>query len=128
MIDAACRLFDAGTCRCHDYENRLKRVPDCVQLTPQKVRDHYERDSSERDRLSEALRGLGFDVTPSQANFIWARRADRPVKALYEGLKARKVLVRYMSYPGYGDGLRVSVGTDAEIDRLLTELATLLSA
>ena len=33
----ACRLFDAGTCRCSDYENRLQRVPDCVRLTPQNV-------------------------------------------------------------------------------------------
>jgi histidinol-phosphate aminotransferase len=79
-----------------------------------------------RERLAESLRGLGFDVTPSQANFVWAQRTERPVKALYEGLKARKVLVRYMNYPGYGDGLRVSVGTDAEIDRLLTELGSLL--
>jgi histidinol-phosphate aminotransferase len=80
-----------------------------------------------RERLTESLRGLGFEVTPSQANFVWARRADRPVKALYEGLKARKVLVRYMNYAGFGDGLRISVGTDREIDRLLTELTALLA-
>jgi len=81
-----------------------------------------------RERLGESLAGLGFDVLPSQANFVWARRADRPVKPLYEGLKARRILVRYMSYPGHGDGLRVSVGTDAEIDLLLRELAALLTA
>lgn len=34
----ACRLFDAGTCRCSDYPNRLARVEDCVGLTPDKVR------------------------------------------------------------------------------------------
>jgi uncharacterized protein len=33
-----CRLFDAETCRCSDYVNRLARVPDCVGLTPQNVR------------------------------------------------------------------------------------------
>ncbi|QZZ36005.1 YcgN family cysteine cluster protein [Nitratireductor kimnyeongensis] len=32
-----CRLFDGETCRCSDYENRLKRVPDCVRLTPENV-------------------------------------------------------------------------------------------
>ena len=80
-----------------------------------------------RERLTESLRGLGFDVLPSQANFVWARRQDRPVKPLYEGLKARKILVRYMNYPGYGDGLRVSVGSDAEIDLFLREIAALLT-
>ncbi|QKV20623.1 YcgN family cysteine cluster protein [Oricola thermophila] len=34
----ACRLFDAGTCRCSDYANRFSHVPDCVQLTPENVR------------------------------------------------------------------------------------------
>lgn len=81
-----------------------------------------------RERLSASLHGLGFDVLPSQANFVWARRTDRPVKPLYEGLKARKILVRYMNYSDYGDGLRVSVGTDAEIDLFLREMATLLAA
>lgn len=34
----ACRLFDAGTCRCSDYAHRFERVRDCVRLTPQNVR------------------------------------------------------------------------------------------
>jgi len=33
----ACRLFDAGVCRCSDYKHRLKRVHDCVKLTPANV-------------------------------------------------------------------------------------------
>jgi len=38
FTSVGCRLFDAGQCRCSDYENRLQRVPDCVKLTPQNVR------------------------------------------------------------------------------------------
>ena len=79
-----------------------------------------------RSRLGNALQKLGFDVTPSQANFVWCRRADRPLKPLYEELKRRLILVRYMNYEGYGDGLRITVGTDEEIDRLLAELSRLL--
>lgn len=79
-----------------------------------------------RGRMAVALTELGFQVTPSQANFLWCRRTDRPVKPLYEELKRRKVLVRYMSYSGYGDGLRISVGTSAEVERLFGELRTIL--
>jgi histidinol-phosphate aminotransferase len=79
-----------------------------------------------RARMEKELARLGFAVTPSQANFVWCTRADRPVKPIYEDLKRRRILVRYMNYEGYGDGLRISVGTDAEIDRVLQELTDLL--
>ena len=78
-----------------------------------------------RERMRPALLELGFDIPPSHANFLWCRRSDRPVRPVYEELKRRKILVRYMDYGGY-DGLRISVGTDAEIDRLLAELRAIL--
>jgi uncharacterized cysteine cluster protein YcgN (CxxCxxCC family) len=37
FTSVGCRLFDAGTCRCKDYENRFAQVSDCVQLTPKNV-------------------------------------------------------------------------------------------
>jgi histidinol-phosphate aminotransferase len=79
-----------------------------------------------RVRLTESLRRLGFDVLPSEANFVWAQRADRPVGPLFEELKRRRILVRFMRYPGHADGLRISVGTDSEIDRLLDELQSIV--
>src|SRR5262249_26288595 len=78
-----------------------------------------------RARLEKALAGLGFAVTPSQANFVWCRH-ERPVKPVYEELKRRNILVRYMNYEGHGDGLRISVGSDAEVDKLLEELRRIL--
>jgi histidinol-phosphate aminotransferase len=80
-----------------------------------------------RARMAAELAKLGFEVTPSEANFLWCRRTDRPVKLIYEELKRRKVLVRYMNYDGY-DGLRISVGTDAEIDQLFAHLRVILGA
>jgi len=78
-----------------------------------------------RARLEKALAELGFAVTPSRANFVWCRH-ERPVQPVYEELKRRNILVRYMRYEGYGDGLRISVGGDGEIDRLLEELKALV--
>jgi uncharacterized cysteine cluster protein YcgN (CxxCxxCC family) len=37
FTDLSCKLFDVGTCRCNDYENRTRRVDDCVKLTPDNV-------------------------------------------------------------------------------------------
>ncbi|MBX9624368.1 MAG: histidinol-phosphate transaminase [Gemmataceae bacterium] len=79
-----------------------------------------------RERMRAELVELGFEWTFSDANFLWCQREDRPVKPLYEALKARNILVRYMDYSGY-DGVRISVGTDAEIDRLLTDLRSILA-
>ena len=68
------------------------------------------------------LRGIGFTVQPSQANFLWCTQPGRPLQPLYEKLKENHVLVRYMNYPGWGEGLRISVGTDEQIDACLTLL------
>lgn len=72
-----------------------------------------------RKRLTAAMRKLGFIVVDSQANFTWNTHPEQPVKPLYEHLKHHRILVRYMDYPGWGDGLRISVGTDEQIDRCL---------
>ena len=80
-----------------------------------------------RARLVAALRGLGFDVGDSQANFVWCTHPRRPHRPIYEALKERRILVRLMNYPGWGDGLRVTVGTDAEIDSFLAALREILA-
>ena len=79
-----------------------------------------------RARLSEELVQLGFEVCPSQANFVWTRRAGGDARRVFEELKKRKILVRYLAYGGYGVGLRISIGSDADIDRLLVELKSVV--
>lgn len=73
-----------------------------------------------RERMTAGLRDLGFDVTPSQANFVWCRHPRASHAAIDDFLKANQILIRYMSYPNWGDGLRISVGTDEQIDACLT--------
>jgi histidinol-phosphate aminotransferase len=78
-----------------------------------------------RRRLADAARALGYHVPESQANFLWCTGGP-PAAPIYQALKERKILVRLMRYPGIPDGLRITVGTDAEIDRLLEEWRTLV--
>ena len=76
--------------------------------------------------MTAALEQLGFSVIPSQANFVWCTHPTRPVQPLYEELKNNRVLVRYMNYPGWSDGLRISVGTDEQVDACTALLKTML--
>ena len=70
-------------------------------------------------RLDRRNAGLGFASVDSQANFVWNPHPTLPVRPLYEQLKAEQILVRYMDYAGWGDGLRISVGSDDQIDACL---------
>jgi histidinol-phosphate aminotransferase len=78
-----------------------------------------------RRRLTEAMRAKGYRVPESQANFVWCAGGP-PASGVYEALKARKILVRLMRYAGHDDGLRITVGTDEQIDRLLEALGEIL--
>jgi histidinol-phosphate aminotransferase len=88
---------------------------------------------STRRRLALELQRFGFEVVPSQANFVWATHAQRPHREIYEALKQRKILVRFMRFPDVSwahdtivTGLRISIGTDAEIDTLVAALGEIL--
>jgi histidinol-phosphate aminotransferase len=94
--------------------------------------DDWQRENRQKiivtkNRLTERMRKLGFDVPESQANFTWNTRKDVPVKPIYEHLKQKGILVRYMNYPGWGDGLRISVGTDEQTDRCVDLIAEFLN-
>ena len=78
-----------------------------------------------RDVTADELRRRGWDVPPSESNFLFVRPAHRPAAALFEALRARNIFVRYFKGPRTGDRLRITIGTDAEMDTLLAALAQL---
>lgn len=76
-----------------------------------------------RQWFSDALYTIGHSVIPSQANFVFTSPPDRNGKRVYDGLYARKILVRYFSDPLLSHGLRVSIGTREEMERTLAALS-----
>lgn len=90
---------------------------------PEWMHAHVERIRATRDKLVGELRELGFDVVPSEANFVFARlpTAER-ARATYRNLEDRGILVRYFDRPPLDRGIRITVGTDDEIDALLAAL------
>ena len=81
-----------------------------------------------RTRLSAALEKRGWDVLPSEANFVFAR-PPAPAKAadIFARLRERNIFVRYFPGPKTGDRLRVTVGTEPEMKTLLKALDELYS-
>ena len=76
-----------------------------------------------RERLIHSLRGLDFFVFDSDTNFVLASPHWLPASELYNKLKEQQILVRYFSHPRIANYVRISVGTDTEIDRLLEAIA-----
>jgi histidinol-phosphate aminotransferase len=78
-----------------------------------------------RKKLTSALTRLGYNVYPSHANFIMARKTGQNLKDVYEELKRRKILVRYFDAAGLRDCVRITVGTPKEIRALVKEMAAI---
>jgi histidinol-phosphate aminotransferase len=79
-----------------------------------------------REKTTGKLKELGFTVLPSQANFIFASHPSVPGEKLFLGLRQRGVLVRYFKKPRIDNFLRITIGTDQEMDCLITAVQEIL--
>lgn len=75
-----------------------------------------------RERVKVELKELGFTFQDSKSNFIFASHPDYPAKELFEALKQAGIYVRYFNRPRIDNYLRISIGTDAEMDDLIAFL------
>ncbi len=90
------------------------------------MRSNVARVRRTRARLVAGLERLGFSVPPSEANFVLARWSTGASARLAEALRERGILVR--TFPSLPDSLRITVGTDPQIDALLGALAEIVAA
>ena len=93
---------------------------------------HYRRNFktiiATRERLAARLTALGFEVLPSEANFLFAKPPRFAAGQWLEKLRARKILVRWFDTPATRDYLRITIGTGAEADALLDAAGKILAA
>ena len=125
LIEALVRVKDSF----NSYPlDRLAQVGACAAIED---RAHFEHTRQAvirtREHLSKQLQGLGFEVLPSQANFIFARHPRHAAAGLQQGLRERGVIVRHFSQPTrIAEYLRITVGTEAQCDDLVDTLQQLL--
>ncbi|HRL93712.1 MAG TPA: histidinol-phosphate transaminase [Pseudomonas sp.] len=80
-----------------------------------------------REALVQALTGLGFEVLPSAANFVFACHPQRDAAALAAGLREHGVIVRHFKQARIAQFLRISIGTPEQNQALLDALAVCLA-
>lgn len=114
LIDALVKLKDSYNVNVLTQTAALAALEDLPYM--QKL---VGRIRASRTRLAEGLAGLGFSMAPSEANFLWVRPGRIAARALFEGLRARRILVRYNPKHWHPEYLRITVGTNAEIATLL---------
>lgn len=124
LIEALTRVKDSF----NSYP--LDRLAQAGAIAAIKDEEYFQRGRAaviaSRARLSEGLVRRGFAVLPSSANFVFARHPERDGAALMAALRERAILVRHFARARISPYLRITVGTDAQIDRLLSALSDIL--
>ena len=103
--------------------NRLTMLLGCktVEAEPY-YREVSEKIQAARAWAVRALKNQGFEVLPSKANFIFARHPAITGDALYAGLRQRGILVRHFTKERIKDFVRITIGTQAQMERLAEAL------
>ena len=89
-------------------------------------RANFRRVIATRERLGQALTGLGFGVLPSQTNFLLVRPPKYAAKTWLEKLRERKVLVRWFANAAISGYLRITIGTEEQTEALLRAVQRIL--
>jgi len=79
-----------------------------------------------RERTKKALADLGFRLTDSKANFLFAAHDSIGGRELYLALREKGILVRHFDLERIKDYNRITVGTDGQMDTLITTMKTIL--
>lgn len=89
-------------------------------------KDTTDRIISTRERTAVSLKEMGFNVLPSGTNFLFASHPKHSAAEMFEHLKKRGILVRYFAAPNIANYLRISIGTDPEMDQLISVLGEMM--
>lgn len=107
--------------------NRLTQLAGVAALSDQAYYDKAcQRIQATRHRVRQTLLGLGFTCTDSRSNFLLASSPQIPGGELYRKLKERGILVRHFSDPKIENCVRITIGTDEQMDALLDAVRALL--
>lgn len=103
--------------------NRLTELVGCTCLEDKAYfTECVQKVIATRERSKQRLAKLGFSFGDSKANFIFASHHSVPAKELFEALKEAGIYVRYFNKPRIENYLRISIGTDEQMDAMFAFL------
>ena len=79
-----------------------------------------------RERTAEELCKLSFTVSPSLTNFLFVTHPKKEAPVIFEYLRQKNIFIRYFKLPRIDNYLRITIGTDAQMDRMIEELRAFL--
>ncbi len=120
LVDALFKIKDS-----YNVDGLAQRVALAAVEDRESMRTNAARVIATRERLAARLADLRFRVCPSQANFLWVAPPDDNAQEMFDALRAHRILVRYFPGARTGRYLRITVGTDPDVDRLLEVLEKL---
>lgn len=117
LIEGLCRLRDSFNSYTVDFlalTGATAAVKDAAYYN-----EINSRIIATRERTAKALRGMGFTVLPSSANFIFAKPPDISGAELFAALRGRGILTRHFKKERIADFLRISIGKDEDMDTVI---------
>lgn len=113
--------------RDHYNLDRLAQAACVAALSDQQYfKDRRDAVVATRERVREQLTAVGYSVLPSSGNFLFVIPPDNNGKRLYQGLYDARILVRHFSDPLLSQGVRISIGTEQEMEATVAVMTGLV--
>ena len=107
--------------------NRLTQIAGIAALDDQNYYNEKHKEIIKTREYTESeLKKLGFEMTNSKANFIFARHPDFDGINLYSSLKEKGILIRNFNKPRIKDYIRITIGTKDQMDKLINTLKEMI--
>ena len=117
LIEGLCRIRDSFNS--YPVDCIAQKIASVAIADDAWVMENVRKVCETRDRIAEELRSRGWTLPESKTNFLFAKPKDMTAEAIYTKLREKGILVRYFNKPRISGYLRITVGTDEEMDALL---------
>lgn len=116
--------------RCSYNSYPMTRMTTALGVEAVKDREYFEASIEKiintRERVKDELAKMGFSFPDSKTNFLFARHESEDANVIFAKLREKNIFVRHFSLPRIDNYLRITIGTDEEMDVFLTELKNML--